>query len=189
MRKGFLHISETIIMVLMVFVILIQFTTIPEMKTGWERMKLTLMSHDLLYSADESGINWFDPVEVSSHISSVLPSTMGFTLRTSQAVRPVMKVGCVCDPFNFSVLQQEILTDFELNGLRRYFELERIDPGALKFSTDNDVIIFWGYPGITDGSSADRSMRRYLSSGKGIVEFATLTPARTFGLIHSRRQN
>ena len=54
MRKGFLHISEIIIMVIMVFVILFQFTTIPAMRTGWDRIKLKMMSHDLLYSIDRN---------------------------------------------------------------------------------------------------------------------------------------
>jgi hypothetical protein len=174
MKKGFLHVSETIIMVMLVFVILFQFITIPEMRTEWERSKLTLMAYDLMYSMDRQGINWFDADEVKARMAEATPPTMGFSLTTKQDARPHIRVGCVCDPTNFSIVDQEILTDFDLNGLRRFFTVQRIDPVDLKFSTDNDVIIFWGHPGISDTTPQDESMRRYLSGGKGIVEVSDL---------------
>ena len=37
MLKGFLHISEIIIMILLIFVMLFQFSTIPKMRMQWVR--------------------------------------------------------------------------------------------------------------------------------------------------------
>ncbi|MBN2331442.1 MAG: LamG domain-containing protein [Candidatus Aenigmarchaeota archaeon] len=174
MLKGFLHISETIIMILLIFVMLFQFMTIPKIRMEWERPKLTLMSQDFIHAMDMSGIAWLDASDVQARFSQALPSTMGYILTTTQEVRPLMKVGCVCNDTEFSIVSQEVLADFDLNGPRRRFSLERIDPSNLQFSTDNDVIIFWGYPGIADLSIDDTNMRRYLSLGKGIVEFSDL---------------
>jgi len=176
MLKGFLHVSEIIIVIMLVFVMLYQFTSIPEMKTAWGRSKLTLMSHDILYSMERSGINWFDAAEAKANLSATLPTTTGFALRTMQDVRPEIKVGCVCNQSHFDILQQEMLTDFDLNGLRRSFKLERIDPDSIKFSVDNDVIIFWDFPdNIKDGFDEDKNLRRYLASGHGVVLFSSLT--------------
>ncbi len=176
MLKGFLHVSEIIIVIMLVFVMLYQFTSIPEMKTAWGMSKLTLMSHDILYSMERSGINWFDAAEAKANLSAALPTTTGFALRTRQDVRPEIKAGCVCNQSHFDILQQEMLTDFDLNGLRRSFKLERIDPDSIKFSVDNDVIIFWDFPdNIKDDFDEDKNLRRYLASGHGVVLFSSLT--------------
>ncbi len=177
MLKGFLHISEIIIMIMLIFVMLYQFSTIPRMRMEWERPKLTLMSQDFLHVMDKSGVDWLDADDVETRFSAALPSTMGYSLTTRQDVRPVIRVGCVCNNTEFSVMEQEILTDFDLNGLRRRFVLQRIDPSNLKFSAETDVILFWKSPNIADLSPDDTSMRRYLSMGNGIVEFSDLDAA------------
>lgn len=174
MLKGFLHISEIIIMIMLIFVMLFQFSTIPKMRMQWERPKLTLMSQDFINVMDRSGIDWLDADDVATRFSDALPATMGYTLTTKQDVRPVIKVGCVCNLVEFNIVEQEILSDFDLNGLRRRFVLERINPANLKFATDTDVIIYWGSPDIADLSQDDTNMRRFLAMGNGIVEFSDL---------------
>jgi len=170
--RGFLHISEAIIVIMLVFVMIFQFASIPGMRINWEKSKLVLMSHDILYSLDRSGVDWFNSTEIGTKVGGLLPSTIGFSLSTRQDIRPVMRVGCVCDPQNFSILQEEILTDFELNGLRRSFIFERVDPATMKFSAENDVIVFWGYRDI--GSADLRSLKSFLQKGGGVVEFSSL---------------
>ncbi len=172
MKKGFLHIVEVIIMVMLIFVMILQFSTIPKMRTNWDRSKLILMSHDLLYSLERTGIDWFNTTETKEKIEEVLPVTMGFSVSISQDVRPLIKVGCVCNQQDFNVLREEILTDFDLNGHRRYFDIERIDPLSIKFPADSDVIFFWGYRDL-DGLQ-QRDIKRFVSEGKGVVEFSTL---------------
>lgn len=179
-KKGFLHVTEAIIVILLVFVIMFQFSTIPRIRSEWDRPKLEVIAYDLLYSLEGLGIDWFDTNATRDDISAELPPSIGFTVATQQEVMPVTRVGCVCDPVNFSILRNEILPDFQLNGHDRDFVFQRIDHDDLKFSLGNDVILFWGYPDHMDDSTAaaarDRDLiLRYLETGRGVVEFSDLT--------------
>ena len=173
--KGFLHVSEVIVVIMIAFVMLFQFSTIPKMRTNWDRSKLILMSHDLLFSLDGSGTNWFNASEIRQKAAAILPSTTGIAVTTRQDVRPLIRVGCVCDPQNFSIVQQELLTDFDVNGMRRRFDVVRIDPASMKFSSENDVIIFWGFQDVSSPVDNTDELASYLSSGNGVVEFGDLT--------------
>lgn len=172
-KKGFLHITEIIIVVLLIFVVLFQFNMIPMIETQWGDTKLLLMAYDLLYSFKKLGLNWFDPYDTADAISLALNNTAGFSLKTMQEIRPITRVGCVCDEENFTILKNEILTDFTLNGIRRSFTVERISPESLHFSVSNDVIVFWGSPVM--GGNDFRRLEEYVKSGRGVVEFSALS--------------
>jgi hypothetical protein len=176
-KKGFLHVTEAIIVVMLIFIAIFQFNVIPRTDTQWEREKLQMLSYDLIYSLHEKGINWFDRDEVTGAVTSVLNETVDFALKTGQEVRPMMKVGCVCDPSNFTILEREILTGFDLNGLRRSFEVEWIDPAFIKFPSDADVVIFWGYQDLS--ATEQRNLMQYLERGNGLVEFSGLEEYQT----------
>ena len=185
MRKGFLHVMETIIVSLLVFVLAVQFSGIPGTRTDWARSKLTLMGNDLLYSLDRSGINWFNETEVSARLDEALPPTMGYSLRARLSARPVIRVGCVCDERNFTMLKEEILTGFYLNGIRRDFIVEMVDPSS--FPVQEDVIIFWGYRDL-DAKSLNR-LKGHLNSGGGVVEISNPDQAKVGDQFHSEILN
>jgi len=173
MKKGFIHIAEVIIVILLVFVILFQFASIPHMRTDWTGPKLGLMANDVLYSLDRSGIDWFSDDDVKSGLVAILPNTTGFIVKTQQLVRPVITVGCVCDEADYNAMKDGILTDYYLNGPRRSFVVSQIDPGDIRFPLTNDVVVFVGYGDLS--SSEARALDRYLASGRGVVEFSDLT--------------
>ncbi len=179
MRKGFLHVVETLIVIILVFFVISQFSSIPRSQHTWSTTKLTVMAQDLLYTMDEKGVDWFDNDEVNETLYGAIPETMGYSLVTWQTIRPVLKVGCVCNDQNFSYLD-DLLQDMTVNGRYRDFVTEQIPPGSMDFDVggshlDNDVILFWGYPPITSGSSEEQNLSEYLSMGNGVVEYANLT--------------
>jgi len=178
MRKGFLHVVEALIVIMLVFVVLSQFYSIPRSQHTWSTTKLTMMAQDLLYTMDEKGVNWFDKDDVNDTLYNVIPDTMGYSLVTWQTIRPVLKVGCV------SAYQQNctdlgiILHDRTVNGIDRDFTVEWILPGSMDFDVggshlDNDVILFWGYPSIN--AQQEQNLTEYLRQGNGVVEYANLT--------------
>ncbi|GAF87264.1 unnamed protein product, partial [marine sediment metagenome] len=173
MKRGFLHVVEVIIVVIVALALLLQFASIPRMEMEWSDSKLILMSQDLLHSLDESDVNWFSASDVQTRISAVLPETMGFTLHTRQEVRPLIKIGCVCDSQQFDDLEEN-LTDFSLNGIDRRFEFERIEPSNMKFPVpgNNDVIFFWGVH--TLNAEQLNNFTEYMRMGKGVVELSAL---------------
>jgi len=56
--RGFIHVVEIIIISIVMFYVLIQFTTMPSMDTDWERTKLYLMTSDLVHVMDDKGVDW-----------------------------------------------------------------------------------------------------------------------------------
>lgn len=185
-KKGFLHISETIIMIMLLFVMIFQVASIPHMRADWNRAKILLMSHDLLYSLEATGLNWYKPDDVNSMMRESLPDNIGYSVHTSQDINPNIQVGIISSGItNFTMLKDEILTDFVVNGVRRTFDLEHIMPGNMKFPATKDVIIFWGFPnGITDGTLDDINIRNYLRAGGSVVEVSNLDKTRVNQLWH-----
>lgn len=177
MRKGFLHVAESIIVVLLVFAVLAQFYNIPRSSHEWSKTKLSLMAEDLLYTLDSMDTNWFDASEVRTRIESAIPKTMGYALSTKQLVRPVINVLCVGSDANCTYLKSSVLKNFTLNGVDRGFNVRAVRPSSMDFSAGyltDDVIVFWGAPPISTQADED-ALKDYLKQGNGVVEFTNLT--------------
>jgi hypothetical protein len=131
-KKGFLHVIEVVIVVVLIFVVMSQFTSIPMSESTWSSTKLSMMAQDLAYTLQEKGIDWFDKSDLDSNIYSVLPSTMGYTVHTRQQIPPVMRIGCYCNLQNYTYLQNSLARDLSgFNGVDRDFITERIVPGNI----------------------------------------------------------
>lgn len=183
MRKGFLHVVEVLIVIMLVFTVLSQFYTIPRSEQAWSTTKLTIMAQDLLYTLEETNIDWFDAAAVSGALA-VLPETMDYALTTEQAIRPKMKILCACSVAQHTSLENDVLqpagTSFVINGITRTYErIDRVEPVGMDFSLDAitqyDVIIFWGFP-VINGQEAN-NLSEYLRQGNGVVLFSNLTEA------------
>ncbi len=185
MRKGFLHVVEALIVIMLVFVVLSQFYTIPRSDHSWSETKLRIMAQDLLYSLDEGdNVDWLDAASVNTEIvdKQLLPGSMGYSLKTRPLVRPEIMIGCVCDVVEFAYIRDNI-TSFSLNGIGRTFTVERAspldfnldDPGGGSYLGKYDVIIFFGVPTINIQQAVNLSA--YLRLGNGVVEYADLTEA------------
>jgi len=178
MRKGFLHIVEALIVIMLVFMVLSNFYTIPRPEESWTTAKLTAMSQDLLYSMDENGVNWTDFNDVNSTLYSILPPTAGYAVNLHLDVRPVTKILCVGSDANCTYLKTLIMgNSITLNNIDRKFTITNVTPAVMDFSLDssymdNDVILFWGFPSITPEEASNLS--QYLSEGNGVVEYAGL---------------
>jgi hypothetical protein len=178
MRKGFLHVVEALIVIMLVFVVLSQFYSIPRTQHTWSTTKLRIMGQDLLYTLDEKGVDWFDAGAVDAALSPVLPNTTGYSLVTWQDIRPELNVGCVSVFQDNCTDLNSLLNDRYVNGIYRNFTVEWITPTDMEFDLggqhlDNDVILFWGCPSFT--AQQVQNLKEYLRQGNGIVEYANLT--------------
>jgi len=67
-RKGFIHIIEIIIISIVMFFILVQFSLIPVIETDWENTKLYLIGNDLVHTLNKDGIDWTNANNVNATI-------------------------------------------------------------------------------------------------------------------------
>ncbi|UCD02997.1 MAG: hypothetical protein JSV63_04420 [Candidatus Aenigmatarchaeota archaeon] len=185
MRKGFLHVVESVIVILLVFVVLSQFYSIPRPQHAWAENKLRIMTHDMIYVLEEMDVDWFDADDINDTLYGI-PETIGYSVKTKQAVPPVMKVACVCTPSDYTFINNNVLTDITINNIPRDFQVDQTYP--LDFDLDGphlsgyDALLFMGFPTISAAEA--QNLSDYLSRGRGIVEYTNLTPAQADTVWH-----
>ncbi len=168
--KAVIHIFEIVVVALVMFIALMQFSYIPRMETDWAGNKLSLKGWDVLFTLDEKGINWLDPAEVEDHVGRVLNDTnIQFGLTVRGAPPSEISVGCVCSTQEYAVIQG-ILQDLELNGEDISFDVDRIIPSEMAFPHAHDVIVV----GDHDLGGHKPEILNYLEAGKGLVEIREL---------------
>ena len=177
MRKGILHIVESLIVILLVFVILSQFYSIPRPQHAWSESKLRIMAQDLLYVLEESGVDWYSASDIENKLSGI-PPTIGYSVVTKSQIPPVINVSCVCDGAEYVEINNA-LQDISINNRIRIFNVDQTNP--LDFDLDGphlgeyDVILFYDFPSIN--AAEEQNLTEYLKQGKGIVEYSALTQA------------
>ncbi|RLJ07915.1 MAG: hypothetical protein DRP16_02490 [Candidatus Aenigmatarchaeota archaeon] len=167
MKKGFIYIVEIIVIGLFVFVAMLQFTYLPYIDSSWEYTKLKMQANDLVFFLEKNRTDWFNSTQVSSVLSHFLPSSILYSLRIENTIKPRIVVGCLCNDSEFNDLQ-DILTNVTLNRPVR-FVLDQIDPDNPAFSHIYDVVFL---KNRALGNYYSR-IRSYLGDDKGIVEFRT----------------
>jgi hypothetical protein len=168
--KGIIHIAEIVIVAMVMFFAVLQFTYIPRMETDWAGAKLSMQGWDILFTLDEKGINWLDPAGVRTEIGKMLNGTnTQFGLTVRGAPPSDVSVGCICSSQETLELEN-MLTGITLNGEEVSFSVERIDPADMRFSHENDVIFIRDY----DLTGCDIQLANYLMGGRGIVEVRDL---------------
>ncbi|MBU0530241.1 MAG: hypothetical protein ABIH52_00635 [Candidatus Aenigmatarchaeota archaeon] len=70
--KGFIHVVEIIIISIVMFFILMQFSTIPNIDTDWDRTKLYLVGNDLAHTLDNMNVDWSDDGEIKGIMDSMV---------------------------------------------------------------------------------------------------------------------
>jgi len=73
--KGFIHIVEIVIISLVMFLVVTQFSSIPQLKSEWPKTRLMLQGNDLLFSLDKTGIGWLNSTEVEDSFAKALNGT------------------------------------------------------------------------------------------------------------------
>ncbi|MBI2675058.1 MAG: hypothetical protein HYX24_01270 [Candidatus Aenigmarchaeota archaeon] len=176
-RKGFIHVIEVIVITLVVFVLVLQFSAIPTIQTDWQTQKLRLQAYDILNTLDAKGIDWLNQAEVSSSLDSILNRTnVKYELRIANAVRSNISVGCICDAAEYSLFLPSVSSPVSLNGRTVVFQNERINPASPSYSLKHDVIYIgqqaWDSRAIENSSQL---LLSYLSNGKGMILSANLS--------------
>lgn len=171
-RKGFIHIVEIIIISLVMFILVVQFSSIPTIKSDWDRTKLILRGNDLIHSLDASGINWLDAEEVDQRLSDILGGSVKYDVTVRNAIKPEMQVGCICTDQETSDLE-DILESFTLNNQEISFMVHQIDPEEITFPAFYDVILMGEWAGTHKEGAWDSyygEMETYLAQGGGLLE-------------------
>ncbi len=163
--KGFWHVVEAGIVAVVAFLVLMQFYSIPDIKTDWGKTRLVVQSRDILYSLDRSGINWFNASEVSERLRFAFNnSNVVYDLKIENAVRSDIKVACFCNDSEYAFISSA-LRPFVLNGRDIDFTVIKQEPSNVIFSELYDVIVLFDSP--LKGYYS--SMMSFLSSDKGIM--------------------
>ena len=167
MRKGFLHVVEIVIVALMAFLVILQFSYVPKQNTDWAGMKLSTQANDILFSLNKKGVDWFNSTEVDKAISSFISNNTIYSLKIRNVMKPSIKVGCICSAAEATSLANA-LRPFDINSQPVSFSVTQISPIA--FSHEYDVIV------INDSglSSYYNQIRQFLAADKGIVQFRSL---------------
>lgn len=185
--KGFMHIVEIIIIGMLVFVTISQFSSIPAPKSEWPKTKLYLTGNDILFSLDKKGVNWFNETEVKYYLNETIPSSIIYNLEIKNAIKSKIKVGCFCDDNQYTDLNNTLKPNpFEINGNNIEFLTMKVTNLSEAFSLDFDVVVFYNYTNLVAYGSL---LSNYLSYDKGMVEIFDFDPSivdsvqnNTFGL-------
>lgn len=176
-KKAFIHVVEIVIITLVVFILVVQFSGAPRARADWEEAGLLAMGRDTLAVLDAKGINWLNMTEVNASMSAVMANTsIMYDVTVRNALKSNISVGCLCDTRQTGLLRQN-LTPFTINGGRVEFNVHRIDPSRITFPVIYDVIVL-GDAAFTPASRLfpyTTEMRSYLRRGKGLVEIQDFT--------------
>jgi len=92
-KKGFIHLLELIIIVMLLFGILYQLSIMQNPNIEWEKIKLKAMAYDIVYSMQKMGVDWNDKYDVEQKLEDLnIPSNLVYNLRieTDTAVTDVI---------------------------------------------------------------------------------------------------
>ena len=186
MKRGFLHVIEIVIITLVMFVVILQFTYIPGIPMNYDKTKLIIRGKDILFSLDEKGVNWLNKSSVQEEIDSLLKDTnIIYGLEIRNAIKTPIQVGCLCDGEELAFIET-LLKPFTLNRGNISFYVHKIDPPvpgiSPAFSQEDatlplfyDVIVAFDYGLAEDGEfDYTNELRNYLSAGKGLVQVRDL---------------
>ena len=119
MKKGFWHMIEIFIVVVILFVILMQFSNISRISGDWSKSNLVLEGRDILNVLEASGVDWFNASEIDQKLDFVFnDSNVIYSLRIKNTVKSVMHVACFCNGSDYAILTKA-LSGFSLNPGRQ----------------------------------------------------------------------
>jgi hypothetical protein len=167
MKKGFFHILEIVIVTLVMFVVVFQFSAIPSVESDWSRAKLSLKAWDVIQTLNRMGTDWLDPVNVSESITSAINSTNIRYNVYADLPKSLVQVGCFrCTAGEISRVQS-LIHDFDINDVGVTF-----GPviNTTTFSVLTDVTVVFD-ANLTD---YEADIVSYLGSGRGVVQMRHL---------------
>lgn len=199
MKRGFLHFIEIIIIILVMFIIILQFTYIPSIPLNFDRTKLILQGHDILFTLEEKGVNWLNRAEIQENISLFLGDNILYDLKIRNAIKTPLFVGCICNDNEFDEIKS-ILTPFPLNGELINFSVSKLEvptiqncgnfEATLPLFYDAIIMLDYNWSGNlgcfgNDPYDYTNALNIYLKNGKGIVQIRDLDASKLRGEVEA----
>lgn len=166
--KGFMHVVEIILVVILVFFIFAQFSSIPRISTEWPDVKLKLLGSDLLSSLELRGVNWFNESEIKDLLNTTLPKNVIYQLRLENVMKPKIRIGCLCNDTEYNTLLSILSPGWlKINSNNVSFEVTKVNNFSEIFNLDFDVALFFNQEDLTQH---EIPLRNFLKHDKGVVE-------------------
>jgi len=173
--KGFMHVVEILLIIVLLFFVFSQFASIPGPATDWQKTKLGMMADDALRALDARGIDWFNRSEVDAELNRTLPENVIYAVTLQNAIKPEIKLGCLCSDSELAEVNSMLSPGwFVINGRKTTFDVVKVASASELFSLDFDVALVRGYEDLTSAATS-AALRNFLGHGKGVVEIADLT--------------
>ncbi|MBI1971998.1 MAG: hypothetical protein HYS53_01730 [Candidatus Aenigmarchaeota archaeon] len=171
-KKGYIHTIEMILSVLIVLFALSQFSSLYTRDTPWARNYLSLLSRDVVYTANVLGDDWQNSSFVSSSIGNILFSdAIEYEFGLRNAIKRSVFVGCFCSAAELAELARH-LADFDLNERKIDFAVS--DIAAVQDWNSLDVIVYGHYQNM----EADKQkLLDFLKNYKGVILLSGVTQA------------
>jgi len=179
-KKGFVHMIEVIIVVVMALFAFYQFSYITTPDVDWERTKLTILGTDVLRVMDETNVNWFDAVAVKSNLTNLISSSnIVYNVELDNVIKQNINIGCLCAVGEVAGIVDALQPNpLYINSENITFTVNRIDPSNLNalLNPIYDVVIIPNYVDLNT-----QNLRRYLGLDKGVIELFSLTQGQVSG--------
>ena len=170
--KGFMHIVEILMVVVLLFLVFSQFAAIPGISGDWSETKLSLMAHDILTTFEKKDVSWFNQSSLAKEFNGTLPANVIYSVTLQNVLKPKIKIGCLCTDSEYAAVKNILTPDsFVINGMNTSFEVVRVDGVNELFSLDFDVALVYGHHQDYEGLAGNpMPLRRFLDYDKGVVE-------------------
>lgn len=170
--KGYIHTVEMILSFLVVLATLTQFSSLYVKDTPWARNYLSLLSRDIVYTANFLGDDWQNSSFVTATIDRILFSDfIEYEFGLKNSLKRDIVVGCFCTPAELANLQAR-LREFDLNGKKLEFRVS--DMATIQNWNSLDVIVYGHYQNMDPDK---QKILDFLAGDKGVVVLSPVTQA------------
>jgi len=168
--KGFMHIVEILLVVILIFFAFMQFTKIPSVGEDWSKIKLSVTGNDMLKALEKKNVNWFDETLITEKFDKVFGENIIYSVTLKNVIKPKIKIGCLCSDEEYAIVES-ILSEksFPMNGVNITFEMIKVSNAEELFSLDFDVALIYGQKNINK-----EALKRFLWYDKGVMEISDL---------------
>ncbi len=168
--KGYIHTLEIILSTLMILIALSQFTSLYSRDPQWAKNYLSLLSRDVIYTANAIGNDWQNSSFASSSIDKILFSdSIEYEFGLKNSAKRNIVVGCACNGAELNRLRQQ-LGEFPLNGGKMNFKI--LELAGVQDWSSLDVIVYGHYQ-VTD----KQKLLDFLKDDKGLILISPITQA------------
>ncbi len=164
--KGFIHIVEIVVTLLLVFVALNQFSSLYVKGMNWPENYLYVAGRDLLYALGD--IDFYNSTLLQERLSILKQRNLEYDVRLSNAIKNNIVIGCDCNDQELNAVKGNLST-FSVNNREVVFNVFKMTD--VDNWNDLDVII---YPNVKNLDSSESELMNFLDRGKGVIEIGAV---------------